>query len=213
MRGLVFGGARADSIIMTAGLLRTAVPIFRLPVERGQSGKLVEALGPWLLRGWSVWCLDAGNVFDPLPLARWLRAQGGNARVALEEQVFVSRAYTCHQLATAARQLLAPLGQGSGAGIERAECAALITRIESMFLDEDIPLFERRFLFTRTLQEAAALAQQGVPVLLTHAAGPANDWTRQLARAARPLAEIQTLLPDLRSQHDGTHPADIQHLP
>lgn len=175
-------------------VMKQTVP-HSLAVGAGRSGELLRAVGPWILDGVRVYCLDAGNVFDPLPLARWLTGQGGDARLALERSIFVSRAYTCHQLATAARRLLAPLAQRA----TRAEpCLALITGIEAMFLDEDLPLFERRYLFERTLQEAGLLARAGVPVLITHGDGRANDWTRRLSAHARPLRGVESILPELK---------------
>jgi hypothetical protein len=154
---------------------------------------MIQALGPWLMEGCRVYCLDGGNVFNPLPLARWLAGQGGRSGQIMEERLFVSRAYTCHQLAGAARTMLALL-----ASEQAPPVLALITGIETLFLDEDIPLFERRYLFQRVLAEARALGERGLPVLITYASGPPNPWVEQLARSARMLKENGALLPMLR---------------
>ncbi len=166
------------------GLARSTVNRpFSLPLEgRGRTGELLAALGPMLAAGGRVYCLDAGNMFNPLGLARGLRSAGIDPVSVLAGQVFVSRAFTCHQLAGAVRTMLFPL--------LRDPCPppALLLGVDHLFLDEDIPLFERQFLFDRILADAAELARRGMPLLITCGSELDNAWARQLKGKTLPVS-------------------------
>ena len=155
-------------------------------VPRRQAGELLTALGPWLLGGLRLYCLDGGNLFDCAGLAAWLRAQGADVPAVLAERLFISRAFTGHQLAGAVDELLAPLAEPGG-----PPRAALLLGVEALFLDEDIRLAERRYLYGRVVARSVALARRGLPVLLTCAPETPEPWRGGLERQARVVALAQ----------------------
>lgn len=175
-----------------------------LAVPSRQTGNLIAALAPAFARGLQLYCLDGGNVFDPLPLAAQLRSIGVNAAPILASRIFVSRAFTCHQLAGSVTDLLAPLAHRAQPPL------AMILGIERMFLDEDIPLFERKHLFGRILSEACALRRAGLPLLITCHADRDNPWAKTLEHETRVISDARGAADLMRRISDGTNTADLQ---
>lgn len=130
-------------------------------VRRNQEGALLAALFPYLVGGGRVYCVDAGNRFDPYPLALTVRAAGQRPESVLE-QVFLTRAATCHQLVAAIEEMLAPLAESPEG------CAVLVQGVETLFVDEDLPLFERKYLFGRVLEGVLRVHRAGMTCLVTH---------------------------------------------
>ena len=174
-------------------------------VPRRKTGDVLAAFGPLLVEGLTLYCLDGGNVFDAHPLVAWLRRRRADVRQVLDERIFLSRAFTCHQLAGAVDELLSPLLSE----LDRRPVAALILGVEEMFLDEDIRPAERRYLFGRILDRATKLSRHGLPVLITCDRSCPNPWDRRLAGAARMLPHVQQALPVVRRLTDGTHLAHV----
>ena len=85
-------------------------PIVALGLPGRQTGRLLADCMPLLCQGRDIYCLDGGSIFDPGRLAGLARTVGLEPGPVLD-RVFVSRAYTCHQLAAAADTLLAPLAE------------------------------------------------------------------------------------------------------
>jgi len=79
--------------------------------------------------------------------------------------------------------------------IDRRPFAALILGVEEMFLDQDIRLAERRYLFGRILARTAELSRTGLPVLITCGQSGPNPWAHRLAATARMLPHVQLALP------------------
>lgn len=182
---------------------RDVPPVLAVPLK-GRSGRLLSLLGPGLLAGARLYCLDGGNAFDPAPLASWLRAGRADVAQVLGERVFVSRSFTCHQLATAVEELLPPLAR------QPYPVLAALLNVDHMFLDEDLPFFERRHLFERILKAIVAARQAGLPCLITYAAGPPTCWSQRIAQTAQILPEAEGLPPALEEWNHGTHTADLQ---
>lgn len=198
--------ARASSRIAIAPpALRDHRPL-ALAVPPGRTGSLLAALGPALADGLALYCLDGGNAFDPLRLAAQLRRAGIPPAPILAERLFVSRAFTCHQLAGAVTQLLAPLAE------QEPRPLAMILGVERLFLDEDISFFERRHLFGRILENARALARRGLPILVTCGAERADPWLAALKSHTDFLPGAAQAVAAMRRIADGPHPADLQHL-
>ena len=82
---------------------------WRWPCHGAGWGGMLAALGPLLAGGLTLYCLDGGNLFDCLPLAAWLRSRRADVQQIFSERIFLSRAFTCHQLAGAVDELLRPL--------------------------------------------------------------------------------------------------------
>lgn len=188
-------GAGADA---GAGALALTVP-------RRARGPMLAAFGPLLLNGLTLYCVDGGNTFDCTALIDWLRSRRADVRGVLSERIFLSRAFTCHQLAAAVDELLGPLAD-AGTGGPRA---ALILGVETMFLDEDIRLAERRYLFGRILTRSGELTRRGLPILITCGQAAPDPWARRLAAGARLLPDLRPALPVLGSVSDGTHLEDV----
>lgn len=170
-----------------------------LRLEGGRSGPVWVALAPLLLAGGRVYCVDGGNQFNPYRLTELLRARGVDPMPALE-RIFISRAYTCHQLlgavealARVAAAIPARAADAPDAGALPAEgpasVAGVILGVETLFLDEDLPLYERARLYERALAEARRLRGLGLPMLITHSADAAGPWGRELAAQTRPLGD------------------------
>ncbi len=185
--------------------LRT-LPVLALRMPDAQTSRLLAALGPFLLGGGRVFCLDGGNLFNPYRLADWLRRSGTDPTPILENRLFVSRAFTCHQLAGATEMLLSPL-------VEQPEPPlTLLLGIEKLFLDEDIPLFERRHLFDRILSEARRLQKRGLPILVTCGENAGPPWLDALRRSAFVLPDLSSALARIQRISHGSDVAHLQHL-
>jgi hypothetical protein len=152
--------------------------------RRDEHGLLVGAFLKYLLEGGRLYCLDAGNCFDPYPLALAARSEGLAPEMLLE-RVFVSRAATCHQIVSVVEEMLLPLCEEPGTkGIA-------VLGLDTLFADEDIPLFERRYLFGRALKGIAGIRSAGVGCIVTHRpplSGQKNhqDWPALLKRTLKP---------------------------
>ncbi|MCA9450691.1 MAG: hypothetical protein KC931_26445, partial [Candidatus Omnitrophica bacterium] len=96
--------------------------------------------------------MDTGNCFDPYPLAKMARAKGLSAETVLGN-IRVSRAATCHQIVSVVEEMILPLAEEPEGKI------VLVLAIDSLFMDEDIPLFERRYLFDRILDGILQVAE------------------------------------------------------
>jgi hypothetical protein len=157
-------------------------PALMLPEGRTH-GRLLAALLPWLARGGRIYCLDGGNAFAPYKLAA-AAAQAGLDPADVLERVFVSRAYTCHQLVEATETMLA------APAAERPAPLAIVLQVDRLFHDEDIPLHERRSLFDRIVGNVGRLHRDGLPLLLTLTPERPNPWVAQLARVATITADM-----------------------
>jgi len=162
-------------------------PILSLRTQGPQTGRLLAAFFPLLERGGSVYCLDGANSFDPYRLTRLARKQGRPPEPLLE-RLFVSRAYTCHQLVGAVETMLPPLAAAA------PPPPVLILGVDRLFLDEDLALNERQYLYERILRRAAALRRRGLPLLITFGGEPASPWARLLERRTRRAADFNQTL-------------------
>lgn len=153
-----------------------------LPLRRHQEGILLASFFPFLGQGGEVYCLDAGNRFNPYPLALRCRAQGYPPEPSLEK-VFVSRAATCHQMVAVVEEMLLPLAGDSG------QKAVMVLGIETLFVDEDLPLFERRYLFRRALTGIHEIRSAGIGCVVTH--HPPREetlpWHRMVHQTLKPI--------------------------
>lgn len=158
--------------------VRQPVPLCALKIDELETGRLIAALGPVVRRGVPLFCLDGGNAFNPYRLAILIRREGGDP-FELLDRIYVSRAYTCHQLASSAETLLGAL---IGA---RPRPMIAVLGIDRLFQDEDLPMWEREFLYGRLLEHVRALHRRGLPVLVTFNDPPNGPWARRLRSVAR----------------------------
>jgi hypothetical protein len=170
--------------------------LFVVGARRSQQGFLLGAFINYLGDGGEIFCLDAGNCFDPYPLALASRAQGQPPEAFLE-RVFVSRAATCHQVVSVVEEMLLPLCRDPN------RKAVVVLGVDTLFTDEDIPLFERRYLFGRVLAGIVSVRSAGIGCLVTHhprlaEAKETRMWHGLLERTLNPkplLGPAQRSLP------------------
>jgi hypothetical protein len=179
-----------------------------LVLQQGQiHGRLLAGLLPWIAHGGLVYCIDGGNAFDPYRLTTQTR-QAGLEMPDVLERVFVSRAYTCHQLLESIETMLPPLAQ------KPLPPLALLLHLDHLFHEEDISLEERRYLFDRIVEKVAALHREGLTLLLTLCPNEPNPWAERLKKVAALKTRLDETLFAITGEKDhGTHAADVQLLP
>lgn len=169
---------RADLPALPLHLLPGGMPPFGeepgiLVVEatRGLAPEVLGGLAPMLLGGGRrLFCADGANSFDPYVFSIQARSRGMNAAEVLR-RIFLTRAFTIHQLEAVAEQMLPPLAR------EPDRPVVAILGLEHLFLEESLPLGERRQLLGRVLEMLAALRTEGMSLLLTHAPPErGRDW-------------------------------------
>lgn len=181
-------------------------PLAAIEIPRGQTGQIISAMAPLLLSGKRAHFVDGGNAFDPYKLGTRLRGEGLDPR-PIFDQMLITRAYTCHQLLGVVEGMLPRLL------VQPTLPLVTVLGIDGLFHDEDIPLWERRYLFGRILQNVAALAGRGLPFLLTLTPAPNNPWRGEVARVAPLLPSPAALMNPMRGAiSDGTHDSDIQPM-
>lgn len=200
-------------------LAREPRPVLSLAMPAQRTGDLFSGLAPLLVAGVRIYCVDGGNVFNPAKLIVRLRQCGCDPMPFMQRQLFISRAFTCHQLAAATEELIGPLIDHDDPTL------ALILGIDRLFLDEDLPLYERRYFFSRVVEQARDFGRRGLPILITCGSdnglrpGAPNPWLAHL-RARTRLADdlagaIETMTrpraPLSERNNHGPNPADLQH--
>ena len=160
-------------------------PCSRLsPIQPGQGllifgaamRPLTAAAAAWgVARGRQVFVVDAANRFDPYQLVREGRKRGLRPEQVLS-QVWVARAFTCHQLVELVQE-------GLPAELAGAKNALVILLGPcSLFYDEQVPLAERRRLFRTMMGGLARIKQRAA--LVVPAAQPAAPGGQPALRAA-----------------------------
>lgn len=128
----------------------------RLGLVEGPPGvdrAVLAAVTRALVGGGRVVWVDGGNHFDPYLAARVARTLGVNDRPVLE-RLFISRAFTAHQMAALVGERLAP-----GARAREAS-AVVVSDPLPLFGDPDIPRPEARRLFEATVRALVGLAAE-----------------------------------------------------
>ncbi len=133
-----------------------------------------------------VCCLDGVNAFDPYPFAQLARRTGEDIHEVLN-LVRVSRAFTIHQLQEAVERLLPPLTK-----VEPTPLVVMLG-LEHLFLEESLPLWERRHVLGRILERLMNLCRTGMPVLTTFENvenGNGRIWTQMIRECSDDLARF-----------------------
>ena len=134
-----------------------------------------------LLAGDRLCWVDGVNAFDPYAVARLAKRAGRNPRELLA-RVYVSRAFTCHQLhALVIKRLPQAVRELPADGVVAVGPAAT-------FHDHEVPIPEASALFDEVVQGLAGLGGQGVPVLVVNPYLPQDyrepRFAQALSRAA-----------------------------
>jgi len=112
-----------------------------------------------LARGELVLLLDGGNCFDVYPIARAARMHG-LAPEPMLKRLFVSRAFTCHQMSALIREKLGPELRRLGAQ------KVVILGLLYTFCDEDVPEREAHTLLKKTMESLQGISQGGCSILV-----------------------------------------------
>jgi hypothetical protein len=132
-----------------------------------------------ILGGKRVLCLDGGNRFDPLLIARFARERG-MAAGEFGSGIRVARAFTCFQLT----ELLVRMPRLLG---EFPASVAIVTALPDLYFDEDVREREAVFAFRRAL-EALRAAERRLPVAVftdaTSGGSPRRGLFQELIREA-----------------------------
>jgi len=97
--------------------------------------------------------MDGGNHFNAYRLAKEIRAQGVDPTPILE-QVYISRSFTCHQITACI------------ASISSQSFPLIVLDFLATFQDENVPLIERKQLFSICLINLKRVARYS-PILVT----------------------------------------------
>ncbi len=115
-------------------------------------GRLAAYLiGQLSLQGKSVTLIDAAQAFDPYSVARMGRLLGTSPRILLE-RIRLSRAVTCHQIATLICETL-PSQDRRDPLFVLGPCL--------LFYDDQVPLKERQALFQQIVHSLTLLNRRG----------------------------------------------------
>ena len=134
-----------------------------------------------LLAGARLCWVDGVNAFDPYAVAR-LAKRAGRSPKELLARVYVSRAFTCHQLHALV------VGRLPRAVSELPADGVVAVGLGATFHDDEVPVAEATALFDEVVRGLERLVAQGVPVLVVNPYLPQDyrepRFAQALARAA-----------------------------
>lgn len=151
--------------------------ILTLEVARSWTSEVLGGLAPLVLgEGRTLYCADGANCFDPYAFSLHARQRGFDPSVTLD-RVFLTRCFTIHQLEAVAGEMLRPLAR-----LDPPPLVAVLG-LDHLFLEETLPLGERRQVLGRVLGHIAAMRAEGAMVLVTHDPPRAGrGWWRSMVR-------------------------------
>jgi hypothetical protein len=170
-----------DVTATRAGLSLLTGPPFILGFGTTLAGRVV-------LTGRTVLYVDGANAFDPYILSALAREAGQSPKVVMQ-RLYLTRAFTCHQLETLIVERL------PGAIARYRPGLVVISGWSHLFHDENVPTREAFRLLQNTTRRVRSLAEAGQPILATHPEGPATSRLRplgeMLTRAADGVARLR----------------------
>jgi hypothetical protein len=167
--------APEDVAATQAGLSLLTGPPFILDLGTTLAGRVV-------LTGRTVLYVDGANAFDPYILSA-LAKETGQSPKALMQRLYLTRAFTCHQLETLIVERL------PGAIARYHPGLVVISGWSHLFHDENVPAREAFRLLQNTARRIRGLTEAGQPILATH---PEEPVTPRL----QPLRKILTSAAD-----------------
>lgn len=160
-----------------AGLWTARAPVcLTVQAARSVTPQILGGLAPLVLAGGALLCVDAGNCFDPCAFSVQARRRGVDPEAVLD-RILVTRAFTIHQLEAVVQGELPP---GPPADVP---ALIAVLGLDHLFLEETLPLWERRQVLGRTLARLRRLPEEGWMLLVTH--GPPRGgapWPRLIAQ-------------------------------
>ena len=166
---------------------------------------LAAAASAWgVARGARVLVVDAANAFDPYRLVREAQSRGISRAAALS-RVRVARAFTSHQLVRLLKEELS--------GELEPLSLVLVLGPVSLFYDEQIPLAERRRLFTNMVDILAAYKAKA-PLLLLQSPLPKGAANRRFGQKLAPLLDYLVRVTNEEDKRKGSRPRGrVANLP
>lgn len=138
---------------------------------------ILGGLAPLVLAGGKLLCVDAGNAFDPCAFSVQARRRGVEPEAVLD-RILVTRAFTIHQLEAVVCEGLPPSPLPAGPVL------VTVLGLDHLFLEETLPLWERRQVLGRILARLRQMPMEGLMLLVTH--GPPRErsawWQPLIAR-------------------------------
>ena len=139
-----------------------------------------------------IYCADGCNRFDPYRFSQWARSMGLDPTAVLS-RVYISRAFTIHQMAALATEELPRLSTDPEPPL------VVLLGIETLFLDEQVPHFEREHLFRRTLGALSDLRCRGFSLLATVSPEDRSAAARRVP-SGRPWRQLLTRSADVMTR-------------
>ena len=123
--------------------------------------------------GRDIYVLDAANRFDAYAFSHAIPPPP-------LERIFISRAFTIHQLEAAAAQLL------PGLVLLSPRPFFLVLGIEHLFKEETLPQWEKIHTLKKTLNTLSQMTREKLPIVVTHEPpqDPRRDWWASIIRNA-----------------------------
>ncbi len=168
------GSARAGLSLLTG-------PPFILDLGTTLAGRVI-------LTGRTVLYVDGANAFDPYILSA-LAKDAGQPPKAVMQRLYLTRAFTCHQLETLIVERLPSAIAHYRPGL------VVISGWSHLFHDENVPTREAFRLLQNTTRRIRSLAEAGQPILATHPEEPVTSRLQPLGemliRAADGVARLR----------------------
>jgi hypothetical protein len=164
-----------------AGLSLLTGPPFILDLGTTLAGRVI-------LTGRTVLYVDGANAFDPYILSA-LAKDAGQPPKAVMQRLYLTRAFTCHQLETLIVERLPSAIAHFRPGL------VVISGWSHLFHDENVPTREAFRLLQNTTRRIRSLAEAGQPILATHPEEPVTPRLQPLGemliRAADGVARLR----------------------
>ena len=121
--------------------------------------RVLSALGHFVGPRQPLYCVDAGNLFDPFAFVSVARGRGEDPRKVLEN-IYVSRVFTCHQLHTLMKEV-------PGLPREPHSPLVMVLGFSDLFHDENLPFWEREYFYRGSLEEMNRARKAGLSLAVT----------------------------------------------
>jgi hypothetical protein len=103
--------------------------------------------------------VDGGNMFSPYLIAEIARERGADSKIALKK-VYVSRAFTAHQLSSLVLEKLCFVLRKTQARL------LVVSDVSSLFSDRDVPKAEARELFMKICSKLSEIASEKQAIIV-----------------------------------------------
>ncbi len=142
--------------------------------------------------GFRVLVADGANAFDPYLISRFARKERLQPDQLLKE-IYVARAFTCHQLSTLIRERLDPL---LSPGVP---ALVIFLGPGTMFFDEDVPGEEAALLFRKMMVKVEEMSRRNVCFLMSQSS---SGFNRHRSFLMRDLVRFADVVLKLKSSAD-----------